>query len=69
MLTHQRHITAARQAVERLSQARRALEDGLPLDVAAVDLREALWILGRITGDSVDDRLLDEIFSTFCVGK
>jgi len=69
MLTHERHMTAARQTLERLHQARTALESGLPLDVAAVDLREALWALGRITGDSVDDRLLDEIFSTFCVGK
>jgi tRNA modification GTPase len=69
MLTHERHMTAARQAVERLSQARGALAGGLPPDVAAVDLREALWTLGRITGDSVDDKLLDEIFSAFCVGK
>ncbi|MEA5146727.1 MAG: hypothetical protein VB041_11895 [Candidatus Limiplasma sp.] len=37
--------------------------------MAAVDLRDALWLLGRITGESVDDQLLDEIFSTFCVGK
>jgi len=69
MLTHERHMAAARQTAERLSQAREALACGLPLDVAAVDLREALWTLGRITGDSVDDQLLDEIFSTFCVGK
>jgi len=62
-------MAAARQTAERLSQAREALACGLPLDVAAVDLREALWTLGRITGDSVDDQLLDEIFSTFCVGK
>ena len=68
-LTHERHLAAARGATERLAQALRALEDGLPLDIAAVDLREALWMLGRITGESVDDRLLDEIFASFCVGK
>ena len=69
MLTHERHMAAARQAVDRLTQAANALQNGTPLDVAAIDLREALWTLGRITGESVDDRLLDEIFSTFCVGK
>lgn len=69
MLTHERHMAAARAAAEKLTQAQSALEAGLPLDMAAVDLREALWLLGRITGESVDDRLLDEIFSTFCVGK
>lgn len=69
MLTHERHIAAAQQAVELLAQALSALESGVPLDVAALDLREALWVMGRITGESVDDKLLDEIFSTFCVGK
>ena len=69
MLTHERHMAAAREAAARLTQALAALDAGVPLDVAAVDLREALWALGRITGESVDDRLLDEIFSTFCVGK
>ncbi|HNW87741.1 MAG TPA: tRNA uridine-5-carboxymethylaminomethyl(34) synthesis GTPase MnmE [Candidatus Limiplasma sp.] len=69
MLTHERHMAAARQAAELLKQALIALDDGMPLDVAALDLREALWMLGRITGESVDDQLLDEIFSTFCVGK
>ncbi len=69
MLTHKRHMAAARQAAEKLAQAGAALKQGLPLDMAAVDMREALWLLGRITGESVDDKLLDEIFSTFCVGK
>jgi len=69
MLTHERHMAAARQAAGLLQQALTALDEGVPLDVAALDLREALWVLGRITGESVDDKLLDEIFATFCVGK
>ena len=69
MLTHERHIAAAKAALARLEQARRTLGDGLPVDLADVDLHDALYQLGRITGDSVDEKLLDEIFSTFCVGK
>ncbi len=69
LLTHERHIAAAQAAAAKLRQAEQALESGLPLDMAAVDLREALWLLGRVTGESVDEKLLDEIFSTFCVGK
>ncbi|MBP3647428.1 MAG: tRNA uridine-5-carboxymethylaminomethyl(34) synthesis GTPase MnmE [Clostridia bacterium] len=69
MLTHERHMSVARQALERLVQARRGLEYDQPLDLAAVDLHEALYLLGRITGDSVDEQLLDDIFSRFCVGK
>ncbi len=68
-LIHERHMAAAREAAARLTQAHEALAGGLPLDIAAVDMREALWLLGRITGESVDDKLLDEIFSAFCVGK
>ncbi len=69
MLTHQRHMALARQAADKLSQAAASLDSGTQLDLVAVDLREALWLLGRITGESVDDKLLDEIFSSFCVGK
>ncbi len=68
-LTHQRHIALAQQTAAKLTQAADALKSGTQLDLIAVDLREALWLLGRITGESVDDQLLDEIFSSFCVGK
>lgn len=67
IFTHERHIGVARQALEHLLQARQSIEN--TLDLAAVDLHEALYLLGRITGDSVDERLLDDIFSRFCVGK
>ena len=69
MLTHERHMSVARQALEKLEQAREGLQMNQPLDLAAVDLHEALYLLGRITGDSVDEQLLDDIFSRFCVGK
>ena len=69
LLTHQRHMTLARQAADKLMIAAGSLRNGIQLDLIAVDLREALWLLGRITGESVDDLLLDEIFSSFCVGK
>ena len=69
LLTHERHMAVARQALERLEAARHALSTDAPMDFAAVDLHEALYLLGRITGESVDEKLLDDIFSRFCVGK
>jgi len=69
LLTHERHMSVARQALERLEAARCSLAIGAPADLAAVDLHEALYLLGRITGESVDEQLLDDIFSRFCVGK
>ena len=69
LLTHERHMSVARQALERLKQAYFGLTAGQLLDLSAVDMHEALYLLGRITGDSVDEQLLDDIFSRFCVGK
>ncbi len=69
LLTHERHMAVARQALERLEAAQRSLFSGAPADLAAVDMHEALYLLGRITGESVDEKLLDDIFSRFCVGK
>ena len=68
-LTHERHMSVAREALDRLRQALMGLQCDQPLDLAAVDLHEALYLLDRITGDSVDEQLLDDIFSRFCVGK
>ena len=46
-----------------------AIEDGMPLDVAAVDLSAALDALGEITGEMMSERVIDEVFAKFCVGK
>jgi tRNA modification GTPase len=48
---------------------REGLQNGTSLDLLAVDLREALEALGRITGEVVTQDILEEIFSRFCVGK
>ena len=68
-LTQERHMALAREAAAALRRAAAACEMGEAVDVAAVELNEALHVLGRITGEQVDERLLDDVFSRFCVGK
>lgn len=68
-LTLARHLHLAREAAGSLRQAAEAMLGGVPLDLCAVDLNEALAALGRITGENVNDQLLDEVFASFCVGK
>lgn len=68
-LTQERHMALAREAAAALRRAAQACQDGEAVDVAAVELNEALHTLGRITGDQVDEKLLDDVFSRFCVGK
>ena len=64
-LTQPRHLEAARRAASHLRQA---AEADL-MDMAAIDLLSAQSALGEITGDQVEERLLDRVFSQFCVGK
>ncbi len=68
-LTNARHMRLARKAAEHLQCAAKALESGAALDLAAIDLHAALDALGAVTGDQVDEKLLDGVFSRFCVGK
>ena len=68
-LSQARHVEAAGRARAALCEAVTAIEDGMPLDVAAVDLSAALDALGEITGETMSERVIDEVFAKFCVGK
>lgn len=68
-LTQARHMALARSAAAALRRAADACQQGQAVDVAAVELHEALADLGRVTGQQVDEKLLDDVFSRFCVGK
>jgi len=69
MLSQARHVEAAMRACQSLADAQAAIEDGMPLDVCAVDLSAALDALGEITGETMGERVIDEVFARFCVGK
>ena len=68
-LTQARHVEAALRACASLDDAVRAIAEGFPLDMAAIDLSAALDALGEITGETMRESVIDEVFSRFCVGK
>ena len=68
-ITQARHLHALRRADGSLTRAVAAVADGLPHELAAVELREALEALGEIVGETTSEEILDRIFSTFCIGK
>ena len=68
-LTMQRHMALAREAAVALRRAAETARMGEAVDLCAVELHEALNALGRVTGEQVDEQLIDDIFSRFCVGK
>ena len=67
-LTQPRQLDAAKRAAEHLKDAMRTLED-FTTDMASTDLQAAQDALSEITGDRADEKLLDHVFSQFCVGK
>ena len=68
-LMAQRHIELVQRAAAALENAVAAIDSGMPLDTAAIDLREAMSTLMQITGEDVTEEVIDRVFSTFCVGK
>ena len=69
MITSLRHREAVREAYESLSLVRQSIAMGMSEDFFAIDLMNAYTCLGRITGEAVEDDLVEEIFSKFCMGK
>lgn len=69
IVTNARHQEALRRANEGLNYTIESLENGMPPDLVAVDLRISLDGLGDIVGKTTTEDILDRIFSQFCVGK
>ena len=69
LVTNPRHRDALARAAVELHDAVVGLEQGMPIDLAAVHLTVAVQALGEVTGESVGEDLLAEIFSRFCIGK
>jgi tRNA modification GTPase len=69
MIAHLHHKVALEKAAEYLVRARDGLCDGLPPELAALEIREALDALGEITGRTTSEDVLERIFANFCIGK
>ena len=69
VVTNVRHKAALERARSSLSEVQRALEQGMPPDIVAVDLQEARDDLEEIIGAVTNDDILERIFSQFCIGK
>ncbi len=69
MVSNPRHREALERAERHLSQAQTSLESSMPDDFVTIDLAAALSALGEITGETIQEELLETIFSRFCIGK
>jgi len=68
-IQNERQINLLRQASESLKDALEAAENHLSYDCLTIDVDRALTLMGEITGETVPDEIVNEIFARFCVGK
>ena len=69
IVTNTRHYDALLKAFEEIQKVKHGLDSGLSGDLMAIDVREALYYFGLITGEVTNDDLLGNIFANFCIGK
>ncbi len=69
IITNLRHKHILEQAYDSLKESIEDVRNGYPLDAIEIDLRNAYTLLGEITGETIEDDVLDKIFKDFCIGK
>lgn len=69
IVTNSRHYDALLKALEEIKKVQYGLDTNLSGDLLAIDLRQALYYLGSITGQVSEDEILGNIFANFCIGK
>ena len=69
IITNSRHYGSLYSAQKEVTVIQAGLSNGLSGDLLAIDLRQALYHLGEITGEVTNDELLGNIFANFCIGK
>ncbi len=69
IVTNSRHYDALLKALEEIQKVQYGLDSGLSGDLMAIDIRQALYHFGEITGEITSDDLLGNIFANFCIGK
>ncbi|WP_273328047.1 tRNA uridine-5-carboxymethylaminomethyl(34) synthesis GTPase MnmE [Vallitalea guaymasensis] len=68
-ITNIRHKVSLENAIDSLNSVKESIEMGMPEDCWSIDLKNSYDYLGEITGDSVNDDIIHQIFSQFCLGK
>lgn len=69
IVTNSRHYDALLKALEEIQKVQYGMRANLPADLMAIDIRQALYYFGEITGQVTNDELLGNIFANFCIGK
>lgn len=69
MITNLRHKQAIEEARKKSEEALQTINDKMPIDIVAIQIKDILESLGKITGDNVSEDIIKDIFAKFCLGK
>ena len=69
LVTNLRHKTLIDKSIHSINEACASYEIGMPIDLITIDIKSATEFLGHITGESITEDVMKEIFSKFCLGK
>ena len=68
-ISNARCISIIKEALERVLDVKKGIENNLPIDMVEIDIKEIWNSLGKIIGESYEDELINQLFSQFCLGK
>ena len=68
-VTNARHKNLLQQSLNSLANVILSLQNGMSSDFFSIDLQEAFAFIGEITGETIDEDIMNKIFSEFCLGK
>ena len=69
LLTNARHKSLVDKSIHAVDQALGSFDMGMPLDMVTIDIKSSAEYIGQITGESIDEAVMHNIFSRFCIGK
>ena len=69
IVTNTRHYDSLLKALEEIQKVKHGLQTNLSSDLMAIDIKQALFYIGEITGEVTNNELLGNIFANFCIGK
>ena len=69
LITNLRHKKIIEKAIKHTEEAKKDLQNGMPIDIISINIKSVLEDLAEITGENVTEDILKDIFSKFCLGK
>ena len=69
LVSNIRHKNLLERALESVNITIETIKEALPLELISIDLKDCWDLLGQITGDTIEEDIIDQIFANFCIGK